>query len=146
MNIKFLFTTILSLALTACAPFEVYYEDVMAGGQPAPPGPKVNSLSEPKNQPAKATLGTIKSNVTEALNIIHSDDRAILTGIGSDGTLSIYGTGESKFKIAKQRTKGTPIKTITINVYKNSPLCFEVPFGDGTAAWLPASPDCPGQH
>ncbi|NOX43985.1 MAG: hypothetical protein GXP19_09675 [Gammaproteobacteria bacterium] len=126
MNIKLLFTTILVFTLTACIDHtKVNYDGI---------GSNISNTEGIK-------LGTIPPALFKTLGI--DGERTLIGGSGADGSLILLGRTNTDFVVTDKKPRGKPIRSTTINVYQNSPLCYEIDTGGGTSFWYPA--DCPHQ-
>ena len=126
MSLKFLLTTIIPFTLTACihSPMKVNYD------------------SQPPLKKEGVKVGTIDPDITKALGIV--GNRTLMGGFGKEGNLVLFGTTGSKFKLSDKKPSGNPIRSVQIDVYKNSPLCYHIDPGDGEPYWYPE--DCPHPH
>ena len=128
-KITALIALLLALSLTGCTKIDLEKKGVV------------------DNKPTDSTVqfSTVSKEVFEKLGT--KGDRAILGAIGKDGKLHFFGQDGNKFrfpddkKMSQHKGNGKLKKTITINVYQNSPECFEIRPGDGTKFWYPW--DCP---
>lgn len=126
MNIQLLFiTAILALTLTACK---------------EPSG--IDITNQPNSRNENVMLRTTSPDIPKALDI--KDKRALISVFGKDGKFNFYARNGTQFIFTDKKPKGNPIRTVTIDVYQNSPECFHIRPGDGFPFWYPE--DCPHSH
>jgi len=124
MRKRLLFCTIIALSLTACGKSAIIVDN---DDQPQP------------NSDQKIKLGTVSPIVFQALGI--EGKRTLLSGFGKDGNFTFFGRSNTKFNLENTKPRGTLIRSLKVNVYQDSPTCFHIDPGDGTAFWYPF--DCP---
>jgi len=124
MNIPVFFTAILTLTVTACT---------------TPAQITVDYDNQPQPRSSGVKFGSVSSTVPKALGI--KGKRALIAGIGKDGKFTLFAIDGSKFVFTDKKPKGNLISSFRIDVYKDSPECSHIDFGDGFSVWYPE--DCP---